>query len=153
MINYQDYYEKQSGSGLPIFYGSKHQKGYGLGNIFRSFYRWIAPVFKTHALPLLKEGAKVLGTEAVSTMADVANDTLEGNSFKESFKNRSKDAINTLADKARKSLQKGQGYKRNKHRLKTSHLKNSSKPTKRKSNSKKAISKKPRTKEDIFDLL
>jgi hypothetical protein len=60
----------------PYTYGAKNQKGYGLGNVFRSFYRWIVPVFKTHALPLLKEGANAKGTETVKTIAKVANDTL-----------------------------------------------------------------------------
>lgn len=153
MINYQDYYEKQSGSGLPVFYGTKHQKGYGLGNIFRSFYRWIAPVFKTHALPVIKEGAKALGTEAVATLANVANDTLDGNSFNESLKNRSKEAINTLAEKAQSKLQKGEGYKRKTNKRKRNHSLKRKKPSKRKKKSQKKIAKKPRTKLDIFDSL
>jgi hypothetical protein len=151
MIDYQDYYEKQIGSGLTVFNGAKHQKGYGLGNVFRSFYRWIAPVFKVHAIPLLKEGAQAIGTEAVKTIANVANDTLEGNKFSESIRKRSKEAINTLADKAQYKLQKGEGYKRKNKRTKKAH---SIKRKKRKQKSlKNKKSKKQRTKLDIFDSL
>jgi hypothetical protein len=154
MIDYQDYYEKQTGSGLPVFNGAKHQKGYGLGNVFRSFYRWIAPVFKVHAMPLLKDGAQAIGTEAVKTIANVANDTLDGDKFSESIRKRSKEAINTLAEKAQYKLQKGEGYKRKNKRAKKAHSIKRKKPLKRKQKScKKKKSKKQRTKLDIFDSL
>jgi hypothetical protein len=153
MIDYQDYYEKQIGSGLPVFSGAKHQKGYGLGNVFRSFYRWIAPVFKVHAMPLLKEGAQALETEAVRTIANIANDTLEGNKFSESVRKRSQEAINTLADKVQYKLQKGEGYKRKTKKSKKAHLIKRKKPLKRKKSCKKKAIKKQRTKLDIFDSL
>ena len=38
-MNYEDYYLNQSGSGIPVFMGARYQKGSGLGNIFRSFFR------------------------------------------------------------------------------------------------------------------
>jgi hypothetical protein len=115
-MNYTSYYEIQCGSGLPVFHGSKYQRGYGLGNLFRSFFRWIAPVIKTHAFPALKEGAKTIGTEAVRTFANVANDTLEGNKFSDSIKNRSIEAINSLANKAEARIQSGEGYKKKRKR-------------------------------------
>lgn len=142
MINYEDYYEKQSGSGLPVFYGAKQQKGHGLGNVFKSFYRWIAPIFKTHALPLIKDGAQALGTETVRTLANVANDTLDGTKLKESIKNRSKEAIDTLSNRTQLRIQNGQGKRKNNKRKSKSLHKN-----------KKSITKKKRTKQDIFDQL
>ena len=65
-MDYLKYYEDQSGKGIPVFHGSKIQRGYGLGSIFRSFFRWVVPLFKTHAMPLIKEGAKAVGSEVLT---------------------------------------------------------------------------------------
>jgi len=155
-MNYKTYYEKQCGSGLPVFHGSKYQRGYGLGNIFRSLFRWIAPVLKTHAIPAFKEGAKTIGTEAVRTFANVANDTLEGNRFSDSIKNRSKEAINSLASKAEARIQSGEGYKKKRkrkvcHSLKRKSKRKNKKRVKRRKPTKRRV-KRRRTKQDIFDL-
>jgi hypothetical protein len=154
-MNYKEYYENQCGSGLPVFHGAKYQRGYGLGNVFRSFFRWIAPVFKTHALPLLKEGAQTIGTEAVRTIANVANDTLEGDKFSQSLRNRSKEAINSLASKIESKLQTGEGYKKKLKKKKKHFAKRKPKrKVKRKaSHSLRRRPKRRRTKQDIFDLL
>lgn len=115
-MNFHEYYQTQSGSGLPVFHGSKYQRGSGLGNIFKSFYRWIVPVLKTHALPVLKDGAQVVGTEALRTFKNIANDTLDGEQFKSSLKRRTKEAVNSLTDRAEEALQTGNGYKRRRKR-------------------------------------
>lgn len=112
-MNYQQYYEnQQNGSGLPAFKGRRLQKGYGLGNMFKSFYRWIAPIIKTHAAPLLKDGVQTVGAEAAKTIANIANDAIDGKKVSESVKNHSKVAINNIANKVQSKIQKGQGYKR-----------------------------------------
>jgi hypothetical protein len=55
-MNFKEYYENQAGSGFPVFTGYANQKGHGLGGIFRTIYKFILPLFKTHALPVLKRG-------------------------------------------------------------------------------------------------
>lgn len=114
-MDYKSYYENQIGSGVPVFYGAKYQRGHGLGSIFKSFYRWISPIFKTHALPILKEGASVLGQEAIKTAANIANDTLSGKKLEESAIERAKEAVDSISSKANsyiKRNQSGSGYKR-----------------------------------------
>lgn len=128
-MDYKEYYTNQIGSGLPVYYGSRYQKGYGLGNMFRSFFRWIVPVFKTHALPLLKEGAKTLGNEAIRTAANVATDTLSGKDIEHAARERAQEAFDNLKNKARGVLQIGDGYKKRKTKVKMFSYK---KPNKRK---------------------
>ena len=130
-MDYLKYYENQTGGGLPVFRGAKIQKGYGLGNLFRSFYRWIQPILKTHALPVLREGAKTLGSETVKAVANVATDAIHGRSIEDAVKERTQEYFNNLSNK-----QSGSGYKRKKKQV--SVPQNNSK-------------KKKRTKQDIFD--
>ena len=131
-MDYVKYYEGQIGGGLPVFRGTKHQKGYGLGNLFRSFYRWIQPIIKTHALPALREGARSFGSETVKAVANVASDAIQGRSFEEAVKDRTEEYFKNLSNKS----QSGSGLKRKKKQL--------FKPQ-------KITSKKKRTKQDIFD--
>ncbi len=114
-MDYKQYYEDQIGSGLPVFYGAKFQRGHGLGSMFKSFYRWISPIFKTHALPVLKQGAKTLSEEAVRTASNIATDALSGKNIENAASERAKEAVNSLKDKAQNFIknQAGSGvYKR-----------------------------------------
>ena len=70
------------------------------------------PLFKTHALPVLKKGAEVVGTEAVRTAANIANDAISGRNFKEATRERLNEAVNSLSTKAQESFQSGSGRKR-----------------------------------------
>jgi hypothetical protein len=76
-------------------------------------YNWILPLFKTHAIPLLKEGGKVIGTEVLKSATNVANDAIVGNNMKTSLKENFAKSLNRLSEKANESLlQRGKGYKR-----------------------------------------
>ena len=111
-MDYDDYYMQQIGSGLPVFKGSRYQKGMGLGSMFRSFFRCILPVFKTHALPAIKSGAKAVGSEAVRSVANIATDAINGQDIEESAKKHAIDSFNTLSTKAKQAIQSGSGYKK-----------------------------------------
>lgn len=110
-MKFKEYYEAQSGGSIPVFRGIERQKGYGLGSMFRSFYRWFLPIAKTHGLPLLQSGATAIRNEALKTVANVANDALAGKEIKEAVKDRAKDAVNSLVDQALLK-QNGKGIKR-----------------------------------------
>lgn len=131
-MDYLKYYENQNGGTFPVFRGAKYQRGYGLGNLFKSFYRWIQPILKTHALPALKEGAKHFGSETVKAVANVATDAINGKTLEDSVRERTDEYLKSLVNKS----QTGSGLKRKKNLQKSSHNKNS---------------KKKRTKKDIFD--
>jgi hypothetical protein len=59
---------------------------YGRGGIFRALYYWILPLLKIHAIPLLKEGGKVIGTEVLKSATNEANDALVENNVKTSLR-------------------------------------------------------------------
>jgi hypothetical protein len=108
-MQFDEYYQNQSGGGLPVFQGYSRQKGHGLGNIFKSFYKWIIPIMKTHAMPVLKEGASVLKNEALKTVSNIATDALAGKQLSEAAKERTIEAVNSLSERVQ---QKGSGIKR-----------------------------------------
>ena len=70
----EDYYEGQTGKGLPYYRGTVLQRGYGIGGFFAKLFR--------SALPFLISGAKTVGKEALRTGTMVASDVLSGENFK-----------------------------------------------------------------------
>ena len=131
-MDYQQYYTNQAGSGYPVFHGTRFQRGYGLGNIFRGLIRWITPIIKTHALPVIAAGSKEIGREAIKTFSNVATDTLNGRQFNQAFKERGSEAINSLTKKVEDHIQKASGKRKKKKKLVFNR-------------------NKKRTKKDIFD--
>ena len=131
-MDYKKYYFEQAGSGFPVFSGVKIQKGYGLGNLFRSFYRWFQPIIKTQIFPKLQDTTKMIGHEALLTAANIAKDTLAGKNLRESFKERSNEVIDNIVERVEKKSQTGLGIKKRKKK----HLKHKFKK---------------RNKQDIFD--
>ena len=111
-MNYKKYYEEQAASGFPVFRGYPNQRGHGLGSIFKNIFKFVLPLFKTHALPVLKRGAEVVGAEAIKTAAGIANDAIRGKNIRDSAREHVSDAINVLSEKAQSSLQSGSGRKR-----------------------------------------
>ncbi|GBM40976.1 hypothetical protein AVEN_250302-1 [Araneus ventricosus] len=89
---FEEHYTHQTGSGLPYYRGIKFQKGYGLGGMFRHFFRT--------ALPFLVKGAKAVRKEALITGSRIAQDVLAGENFKASSKQRAKEAGKALARNA-----------------------------------------------------
>jgi hypothetical protein len=117
-MDYNKYYENQVGSGIPVFQGARQQRGYGLGSIFRKFFGWVMPIFKTHALPMIKRGAQTVGTEAIRSATNIATDALSGKDIQTAAKERTIEALDNLSNKAQGVLQSGSGkkYKRPKKR-------------------------------------
>ncbi len=54
-----------------------------LRNLFKSFNRFVVPLIKKHAVPFLKKGATIIGTEAIKTATNIATDKIAGNNFEE----------------------------------------------------------------------
>ena len=67
---YEDYYTKQSGGELPVFDGSRTQRGHGIDSVLRGLFR--------RALTFLKIEAEFLEKQALN----VATDMIDGKSFK-----------------------------------------------------------------------
>ena len=58
--DFEDYYVKQLGQGMPVFSGPRSQRGYGLGHVFRSVARSATPLLKQAGKQALKKGVSVL---------------------------------------------------------------------------------------------
>ena len=100
---YEDYYTRQSGSEVPVFYGACTQRGHGLGSILGGLFR--------RALPFLSSGAKILGQQAMT----VSSDMIDSKSFQDSAKSRLKKGIKTFVTLNPIIPQSGSGVRR-KHR-------------------------------------
>ena len=77
---------RQHYANIPVFRGSYHQKGYGLGST----------IFK-NVLPFLKRGLAAVGKRALNVGANALNDIAENNTpVKDAFKNQLNREYHTL---------------------------------------------------------
>ena len=124
----------QRGYGLGgVFRGSPFQKGYGLGGLLSRFVSWVTPFFnraKDNLLPIIKTAAKNVGSEVVSSAANIAKEVIQGKDAKLSAEENINKSIDKLTSK-----QQGSGI---------------NKPTKRKNIVQNKKQKKKRVL-DIFD--
>ena len=102
-MDYEKYYSPHND--YPVFRGIKNQKGYGIGNVFKKFFRFFMPIIKEHGLPILK----TIGKSVLKGTTDFADDVLEGKDFKQSAKKRIDETFDNLKKKA---SMKGNGIKR-----------------------------------------
>lgn len=131
--HYVDHYTRQVGRGYPVFRGAPTQKGFGLGNILGGLFRT--------AMPLLKQGAKTLGRQALRTGLGIAQDALEGKNIKSAAQSRLKQTGRHMARRAIQNIDSRLTPK-------------ARRGIKRKRNQKRATStsrKRPRRTPDIFD--
>ena len=85
------------------FRGARMQSGYGIGGNFKSLARY--------AIPLFKQGAKVVGKRALQAATEVGQDVIQGKNVRESFKSRGKQAVSDVAENAAKKVMTGKGRK------------------------------------------
>ena len=87
---YEKYYMNQVGSGLPVYVGSRGQKGHGLGSMLSGLFR--------SALPMVKQGLSTIGKSALKTGLSIAGDVLEGKNAGDAAKARVAQTIKRFAD-------------------------------------------------------
>ena len=108
---YEDYYTKQSGGQMPVFMGSRYQKGHGLGSILSGLFRRV--------LPFLKANVKNFATSALRTGVDVAEDVFDnGKKLSESLKERIPQGIKRTVQNLEFQSGSGLGQRRKCKRLK-----------------------------------
>ena len=144
---YEEYYINQAGNGMPVFQGSRGQRGHGFGSVLSGLFR--------SAMPMLKR----IGKQGLITAASIASDVLGGQNFGDSTRARVRDGINTFLEPGQFSEQSG-GKRRRTYKRKTYRKKNSiRKPQKtapstrkrKKRTSRKGVRKiKRRKSDDIF---
>jgi hypothetical protein len=100
---YEDYYMQQ-GRGVPVFQGSRGQRGHGLGSMLSGLFR--------SAMPMIRRGLAVFGKHALKTGAQIATDVSEGRSLKESAMSRLPEGIKRMATSGDFSMQSGSGKRK-----------------------------------------
>lgn len=119
MGDYDEFFTVQIGGGgarsgyggiSQVYIGSPNQRGHGIGSFLGGLFRRI--------IPLLKQGARVVGKEALRSGVNVATDILDsGMHPKEAFKTRLRESGENLKRKAEEkinTLMQGSGYKASK---------------------------------------
>ena len=115
-MNWNNYYMEQAGGSAEfssVYRGAPWQRGYGLGGYFKRFLTWVIPMIKDAAIATAKSGAKTVGREALSGVANFAADIAEGKDFKTAAKENASKTLNNLKEKAEQVF-KGKGIKRRK---------------------------------------
>ena len=87
-----DYYSNQ----YPVFRAMKFQKGYGLGGVFKRLFKWIMPIVKEKAVPILQS----VGKSVIKGTSKLAKDALKGKNIKQSANDRFEETLKELSDKA-----------------------------------------------------
>ena len=95
-MSYENYYTDQARKNTPVFRGSSYQKGYGFGDVFKRFFKWIVPIVRENAKPIVKR----VGREALKTAVNIANDTIGGDSIKESAKKRITESLSNITSQS-----------------------------------------------------
>jgi len=113
---YENYYSRQVGGEIPVFIGSRYQRGHGLGSVLGGFLRrFIIPLFTTHG--------KTLALDALRTGMDVAEDVLGGKQgLKESVKKRVPEGIKRSAQNLIRQSGSGVAKRRRKRRTRTDDI-------------------------------
>ena len=131
-MDYEKYFSNIQPSTFPTYKGIRYQRGYGLGNAFKRFFKWIIPIVKENALPLLKNVGKKVGESVLTGTTNFAKDALDGKNIKESAQTRFDE---TTKDLETKFSMNGKGINKRKRKRKLI----------------KSISRSKKLKTDIFD--
>lgn len=118
---YHHYYSHQAGTGVGIVYrGIPHQRGHGIGSFLGGLFRSV--------FPLLKSGAKAIGSEALNAGMGLLTDVINARPLNDSIKTQLKNVSANLkrrADNKIDSMMSGSGYKTTKRSKKVSICKKS----------------------------
>lgn len=93
-MDFEKYYQLQSKNNFPVYAGNRSMRGYGFGSVFKRFFKWIMPIVKENALPVVKN----IGKEALKSAVNIANDTIDGKTLKESAKSNMKKSLNKISE-------------------------------------------------------
>lgn len=110
---FSQYYDRQQrgGGDFPVYVGRVRQRGHGIGDIFKSIWRFLSPVVKTLAPHALRAGANIV------------EDVSSGNSWKDSTLKHGPSVVKQIPDAisagvAARNTQSGSGYRRRKKSIK-----------------------------------
>ena len=104
---FNQYYDRQQkgGGDFPVYVGRARQRGHGIGDIFKSIWRFFFPALKTIAPHALRAGANIV------------EDVSSGNSWKDSTFKHGPTVLKQIPDAisagvAARNRQSGSGFRR-----------------------------------------
>lgn len=93
-MDFENYYSKQAKEIIPVFKAAPYQRGFGFGSVFKRIFRWIVPIIKQHAIPVVKSAGK----EVLKSAVNIATDTLDGKDFKTSARDQAKKSLTKFSN-------------------------------------------------------
>jgi hypothetical protein len=84
------YLRQQRGGNIAGYRCARFQRGYGIGCILKSLARY--------AIPLFKQGAKVVGKRALQAATEIGQDVLQGKNVRESVKTHGGEVVKDFAE-------------------------------------------------------
>ena len=110
---FSQYYDRQQrgGGDFPVYVGRVRQRGHGIGDIFKSIWRFPSAVVKTLAPHALRAGANIV------------EDVSSGNSWKDSTLKHGPSVVKQIPNAisvgvAARNTQSGSGYRKRKKSIK-----------------------------------
>ena len=114
-MDFNKYYLEQINNPINGFHGHQYQRGYGLGSMFKRLFRWVVPIIKDNAMPILNSTLNKISANINDGISNFSDDLKNPDtSIKDSVKLRLNETLNNL----KKNFQSGKGIKRKKKNLK-----------------------------------
>ena len=111
----RDHFLRQQRSGnIAEERGARFQRGYGIGGIFKSLARY--------AIPLFKQGAKVVAKRALQAATEVGQDALQGKYVRESVETHGGKVVKDFAEQGARTLLRQTGHECKRRRSQCSNL-------------------------------
>lgn len=104
-MDYSKYYLDQA-NGIQGYQGSTFQRGHGVGSMFKSLAKWIIPIIKNYAEPVVHNALKAGVAEVTNGLSKFNDDIQSGESdIKESASKRFNETVQNIKNR----IQKGKG--------------------------------------------
>ena len=101
---------QKRGGNIAGYHVARFQRGYGIGGIFKSLARY--------AIPLFKQGDKVVGKRALQAATEVG----QGKNVRESVKTQGGKVVKDFAGQGARTLLRQTGHGRKRRQSQRSHL-------------------------------
>ena len=96
-MDFNKYYENQSKGELPGYNGQYFQRGYGFGSMFKKFVRWVIPIIRENAMPIITDKVKAIQSDVSEGLSNFHEDLKDENkSIKESANVRFNETLNKI---------------------------------------------------------
>ena len=110
-MDFNKYYLDQINNPINGFHGQQYQRGYGLGSMFKRLFRWVVPIIKDNAMPILNSTFNKISANINDGISNFSDDLKNPDTcIKESAKHRLNETLNNLKN----NFQSGKGIKRKK---------------------------------------